>query len=168
MIPGIYLSRGCEKMIERYRPEEEDLENDRKEELEKDYVGYKRPPAHTRFKKGQSGNPRGRRPSSEPPSLAALLADELQSTITITDNGKLRKANKVSLIFKQAVNKAVGGKDLRPLAFLLKHADKLQRFAKTPTKTHPHKKEDISKLTLEEKMRRLKEIIANSKPLDEY
>ena len=35
-----------------------------------DRVGYRRPPKHTRFKKGQSGNPRGRpvkRPSADTP-----------------------------------------------------------------------------------------------------
>jgi hypothetical protein len=171
-------------MIERYKSKKDDEENTEgdckkefeeengedncKKDLEEGYVGYKHPPAHARFKKGQSGNPRGRPPSSGPPPLATLLANELKSMIAITENGTLKKVAKVSLIVKQAVNKAVKGEDLRPFEFLLKQADKLQQLAKTPTKNYPRGNEDLSKLTLEEKMRRLKEIIANSKPLDEY
>jgi Family of unknown function (DUF5681) len=50
---------------------------------ESDYkVGPGRPPLHTRFKKGQSGNPGGRRRSAR--SLPALLADALDEAVYVT------------------------------------------------------------------------------------
>ena len=53
--------------------------------------GYKagpgRPPLHTRFQKGQSGNPGGRSTKS----LPALLADALNETVVMTIDGRRRK-----------------------------------------------------------------------------
>ncbi|MBD3572826.1 hypothetical protein EJ082_07565 [Brevundimonas diminuta] len=45
-----------------------------------DWVGYRRPPKHTRFKKGQSGNPRGRpvkRPSADTPGEIGRVIREV-------------------------------------------------------------------------------------------
>lgn len=45
-----------------------------------DRVGYRRPPKHTRFKKGQSGNPRGRpvkRPSADTPGEIGRVVREV-------------------------------------------------------------------------------------------
>jgi hypothetical protein len=44
-------------------------------------ANYRKPPIHTRFKKGQSGNPRGR-PAK---NLAALLAAALNEKVTVTE-----------------------------------------------------------------------------------
>jgi Family of unknown function (DUF5681) len=43
-------------------------------------VGPGRPPLHTRFQKGQSGNPSGRSAKS----LPAFLADALNETVVVT------------------------------------------------------------------------------------
>ena len=52
-------------------------------------VGPGRPPLHTRFQKGQSGNPGGRSTKS----LPALLADALNETVVVTIDGRRRKAH---------------------------------------------------------------------------
>ena len=58
-------------------------------ETEREYAAnYRKPPLHTRFKKGQSGNPRGR-PAQ---NLPALLAAALNEKVTVTENGKRRQA----------------------------------------------------------------------------
>ena len=51
-------------------------------------VGYRKPPQHTRFKPGQSGNPRGR-PKAEK-SLGAALNDALEAKVKLRGNGKER------------------------------------------------------------------------------
>jgi uncharacterized protein (UPF0216 family) len=70
-------------------------------------VGYKRPPLHTRFQKGQSGNPRGRargRPRGSK-NFSTLLADALNEPVVITEDGRRRKISKRELGFKQLANK---------------------------------------------------------------
>jgi hypothetical protein len=73
-------------------------------------VGYGRPPQHTRFVKGQSGNPRGRRAGSK--NLATLLARELDQQVQVSEDGRRRKVAKRQVMLMQLVNKAIAG-DLR-------------------------------------------------------
>ena len=57
-------------------------------ETERDYFTNEcKPPLHTRFEEGQSGNPRGRAAKN----LAPLLAAALNQPVTGTDNGKRRR-----------------------------------------------------------------------------
>ena len=46
-------------------------------------VGYGKPPRHTRFKKGQSGNPRGRPSGSK--NLATVLSEALNELVIVAD-----------------------------------------------------------------------------------
>ncbi len=72
-----------------------------------DKAGYKRPPLHTRFKKGRSGNPSGRPKPS--PTLAAEFAKALSEKVTVSDNGRHKKISRRELIVKQIMNKAATG-----------------------------------------------------------
>lgn len=78
---------------------------------EKDYeVGYGRPPKHTRFPKGQSGNPKGRRKGSR--GLKTDLDEALKETLTITVGGKkLRGTTQALSTYTLALKSATG--DLR-------------------------------------------------------
>lgn len=70
-------------------------------------VGYGKPPVHTRFKKGQSGNPSGaRRPRQSPGQLFDQL---LQETVVVTEQGQRRRMTKLQLVMSQLINKAAGG-----------------------------------------------------------
>ena len=72
-------------------------------EKRRDYeVGYGKPPHHTRFMKGQSGNPRGRRCGSK--NLRTLLSEALNEPVTITENGRRRKITKREAIVREVVN----------------------------------------------------------------
>ena len=70
-------------------------------------VGYRSPPKTTQFKKGESGNPKGRPKGSR--SLQNILIEELKSTVTIHENGRSKTVKKGEVIAKQMVNKAMAG-----------------------------------------------------------
>jgi hypothetical protein len=80
-------------------------------------VGYGKPPRHSRFRKGQSGNPRGRPKGSE--SAAQLARRILNEKIPVRENGQRRTITKLEAILKQLTNKGVSG-DLRAIREVLK------------------------------------------------
>jgi hypothetical protein len=60
-------------------------------ETKREYApNYRKPPLHTRFKKGQSGNPRGRPKKN----LPTLLVAALNEPVYVTTNGRRRKTAK--------------------------------------------------------------------------
>lgn len=70
-------------------------------------IGYGKPPKHTRFRPGQSGNPRGKGAGTK--SFKTLVERELDSTITIKTEVGTRKTTKREAAAKQVVNAAVKG-----------------------------------------------------------
>ena len=86
-------------------------------EASRDYeVGYGKPPRHTRFKKGQSGNPRGRPSGSK--NLKTLLNEALNEPVVVSEEGRRRKITKREAIVTQLVNRSATA-DLRALKILL-------------------------------------------------
>ena len=84
-------------------------------ENKRDYeVGRGKPPVHSRFKKGQSGNPRGPRPKN----LPALLIEALNEPVVVTIDGERRKITKREVDVTQLVNKSAGA-DLRATKMLI-------------------------------------------------
>lgn len=73
----------------------------------KNRVGYKQPPRHAQFKRGQSGNPKGRPKGTK--NFATVLEKELRARVLINENGKRKKITKREAIAKQTVNKAASG-----------------------------------------------------------
>jgi len=108
---------------------------------EQDYkVGPGRPPLHTRFRKGQSGNPGGRRKKQ----LPALLADALNETVFVTIDGERREITKREAIVHQLVNKSTTA-DLRATKMLfdmMKDAEHKAGVAPPPPEPPPFTKAD--------------------------
>jgi Family of unknown function (DUF5681) len=77
------------------------MSRDKKSDYE---VGYGKPPRHTRFAKGQSGNPRGRPPGAK--SFTTLLDEALNERVLVAENGGRRKVSKRQAIVTQLVNRA--------------------------------------------------------------
>ena len=70
-------------------------------------VGYKKPPKHSQFKPGQSGNPNGRPKGTK--NLKTDLEEELKERIPIKEAGKAKKVSKQRAMVKALMAKAVSG-----------------------------------------------------------
>jgi len=79
-------------------------------------VGYGKPPRHTRFAKGQSGNPRGRPSGAK--NFTTLLSEALNEPVIVTEHGGRRKVSKRQAIVTQLVNRSATA-DFRAIKILL-------------------------------------------------
>jgi hypothetical protein len=87
-----------------------------------DEVGYGKPPKATRFKKGQSGNPRGRPAGAK--GVKASLKRELDSTITVREGGRDRRVTKAEALAKTMIASSLKG-NTKSQSELLKLDDEL-------------------------------------------
>jgi hypothetical protein len=120
---------------------------------EHDYkVGPGRPPLHTRFRKGQSGNPGGRSKKN----LLALLADALNEPVFVTIDGERRQITKREVVVHQLVNKSTSA-DLRATKMLfdmMKDAEQKAGAAVPPPEPRPLEEADKEVLQqLKERLR---------------
>lgn len=78
--------------------------------------GYKNPPVEHQFKRGKSGNPKGRprkktKQHSDPGlDLIASLYRELRKSVFVQENGKHREITKLDAFSAQLVAQSVNGK----------------------------------------------------------
>lgn len=90
-------------------------------------VGYGKPPRDTRFKKGRSGNPKGRPRGSK--GLSASLLEPLSRKVQITEGGRTRKVTQLEAFMllqtKMALNgdPAAANRLIRMLPILMKIAE---------------------------------------------
>src|SRR5664279_2795673 len=77
-------------------------------------VGYGRPPRHTRFQPGRSGNPKGRPKGSK--NFSTLFSEELAQPVTLTAGGKRRRMPKRQALAKQVINRALSNNDSKATA----------------------------------------------------
>lgn len=85
-------------------------------------VGKSKPPLHSRFKPGQSGNPKGRPKGKR--NLRTELLEGLLESITIKENGRPVTVSKTHAIMKAMMSKAAAG-DARTAQYLIDMALKL-------------------------------------------
>jgi Family of unknown function (DUF5681) len=75
---------------------------------DRDYkVGPGRPPKHTRFKPGQSGNPKGR-PKGRV-SMQTAAERELMKLVDVPENGKTRRLTKQAMVVRTLVHQSIKG-----------------------------------------------------------
>jgi hypothetical protein len=75
-------------------------------------MSYKNPPKDTQFKKGQSGNPKGRPPKHKKrtPTLADDLRRELEEQVTINKNGEVVCVTKQRALLTAVATAAINGR----------------------------------------------------------
>lgn len=79
-------------------------------------VGYGKPPKHTQFKKGKSGNPSGK--SKPKKSIAELIVEEGEKMVAVTENGQQTLVSKMELLAKSVFANAIKG-DHKSIALIL-------------------------------------------------
>lgn len=70
-------------------------------------VGRGRPPEYSRFKKGKSGNPRGRPKGAR--NLKTDVMEELRESIVVTEGERPTRISKQRAIIKSLVNRTLRG-----------------------------------------------------------
>tara|TARA_R110002072_G_scaffold233813_1_gene391476 strand:- start:2518 stop:2916 length:399 start_codon:yes stop_codon:yes gene_type:complete len=89
-------------------------------------VGYKKPPKHSQWKPGQSGNPNGRPKKTK--DFNKLLDIELSKEVSITEGGRKIVLSKREILLKSLVNDALKG-DLRAMKMVLPFLTSQQSIA---------------------------------------
>ena len=70
-------------------------------------IGYGKPPLATRFKSGQSGNPKGRPKGSK--NLKTVVQQEMSGPIVINEGGRQKRVSRREALIKMMLNKALKG-----------------------------------------------------------
>jgi len=95
-------------------------------------VGFGKPPKPTRFRKGASGNPKGRPRGRR--NFATVLKLALQEKVVVDENGVRKTVTKLEAIVEQLVSKAMSG-DLAAM----RHLSALALSAENETAADPNK-----------------------------
>src|SRR2546430_7911654 len=73
-------------------------------------VGYGKPPVHTRFLKGQSGNPRGSIPKTKPSDQAnQLMLQEAYRPVMVRDGKRTIRMPAIAAIFRSQLASGLKG-----------------------------------------------------------
>lgn len=70
-------------------------------------VGYKRPPRSGQFRKGRSGNPKGRPKGTK--NLKTDLQEELQELLLVREGAQQKRISKQRAVVKSVMSRAVKG-----------------------------------------------------------
>jgi len=71
-------------------------------------IGYGKPPKSGQFKKGKSGNPKGRPKGTK--SLKTVVEKELGGKVLLKQNGKPKKVTKLEAVLMRLMKDALEGK----------------------------------------------------------
>jgi hypothetical protein len=93
-------------------------------------VGYGKPPKHSQFKKGHSGNPKGHR-KRDPKNIETIFNEVLDRKIRVVEAGASRHVTMREVIVTQLAAKAAKG-DIAALNLLLAFKEDAQSRREFP------------------------------------
>ena len=96
------------------------------EDNDESEAGYGKPPKHSRFQKGRSGNPGGR-PKKRKTTFPLAVSDAMDECVTVMVRGRPKKFTKKELIVTQLVEKAARG-DKKAFKQLLMLRDNVEQY----------------------------------------
>jgi|SRR5215831_5077821 len=128
-------------------------------------VGYGRPPVHSRFRKGQSGNPTGKRRHGEAERAQALIWKEAYRSLTLREGDKLTRMPALQAVARSLMTCAVKGNIAaqRAVVKLLQDREAKARARGTGTRINKNHNGEVEEMTDEELMNILK-VAQNDKP----
>lgn len=98
-------------------------------------VGYRRPPLNTRFKKGESGNPKGRRKGRK--NLKTLVVEELFRPVSVREaDGRTRRIPLIQAALRSLGARSV--KETRAATIALGLLDRIEDAAGAPGAIEMH------------------------------
>jgi len=115
---------------------------------EPDYdVGYRKPPRHSQFKPGQSGNGSGRPPNSK--NASTIVRQALTAKVKLRENGRTRNMSKLEVSMTQLANKAAAG-DLKAIQMVISLYRDVEAEAanRTPDRPLDHADREILEMLL--------------------
>ena len=94
--------------------------------------GYGKPPQHSQFKPGQSGNPNGRPTKSK--NTKKMLDEMLSEKVTVTLGNRRTRVSRLEVMVRSAVKKAAQG-DPRAFRNVVRWSDEFTDYAEERSKT---------------------------------
>jgi hypothetical protein len=100
-------------------------------------VGYGRPPLNSRFQKGQSGNPRGRRKAIFDqdilgPDITEMCKAILSETLVVNEDGRRKRITKLEALLRHLFQIAIAKGSRREIELLLKLSTPANGAQKSP------------------------------------
>lgn len=92
-------------------------------------VGRGRPPKHSQWQPGESGNKKGKGKGVE--DWADVIRDVLEEVVTVTEGGKTKRLTRQRVLAKTIYNKAVQG-DLRAAQLLIEKSSRAANDNQNP------------------------------------
>jgi Family of unknown function (DUF5681) len=90
-------------------------------------TGYKKPPKHSRFQRGNCANPYGRRGKKERRTAAEIFNEVMNQIAEYREGGKAKRAPRIELLIKRLGAAALKG-DVSAAANLLMLREKFEKL----------------------------------------
>jgi hypothetical protein len=85
-------------------------------------VGYRKPPKQAQFRKGVSGNPRGR--PKRTGAIPLSLEGAMEEVVTVRQNGEARKLPRKEVQLRRMLKQVVEKQNLKAIAYLMGQFEK--------------------------------------------